>query len=431
MRLAWLLGVSAVVIACSSKEAAKHEEGNASVGATAQAIQGGTTDSTNKFRFAVGVCIGSNCNGICSGALIAPNVVVTARHCVNDIDYNNTDPNDERIDCTKTPTFTTSKGPFSITTDYRMYQSPSGAFHSVKKVVVPTDNTVCKHDIALLVLNDVIDASEAKPIIPGVQYPINYSKYLSSFTAIGYGATGPEGIANDPGTRHYRELIEIQCIPGDPDRDCPPGFETGEFIAGDGTCGGDSGSSAFEAGNYINGVFISFGVLSRGGTSMDGQTCEGSIYTRLDQWRDLVISTVQSASNNWTLYSKPNPDWTIYVPPEAKDGGTPAEAGPTTTPKGKGFGEDCGDNAECTSNQCVGNICTRACDEANVCPDGYECKDALCAAAASGDPGGGSTTTTTESGCSSAPGTPAPWGTLLLTCAVVGLSLRRRRVQNA
>src|SRR5438132_127277 len=67
-------------VGCSSN--ATHEARDEGVSATAQAIQGGTSDTTHTF--AVGVCGGAKgqCQFTCSGALIAPNLVVTARHCV-------------------------------------------------------------------------------------------------------------------------------------------------------------------------------------------------------------------------------------------------------------------------------------------------------------------------------------------------------------
>ncbi|HEX4515538.1 MAG TPA: trypsin-like serine protease, partial [Polyangiaceae bacterium] len=57
-----------------------------------QPIQGGTLDTTDSF--AVGVCAGApgQCQLFCSGALIAPNLVMTARHCVNQ-------PSSTSIDC--------------------------------------------------------------------------------------------------------------------------------------------------------------------------------------------------------------------------------------------------------------------------------------------------------------------------------------------
>lgn len=54
---------------------------NDPVAASASAIQGGARDDVHKFS--VGILIGGG--GTCSGALIAPYLVITARHCVDSI----------------------------------------------------------------------------------------------------------------------------------------------------------------------------------------------------------------------------------------------------------------------------------------------------------------------------------------------------------
>lgn len=417
MRIAWLgagAALSFIIAAgCSSQERVEKTS------TARQPIQGAELDPDTVHKYAVGVSSGS---GICSGALIAPNVVVTARHCVQAIDYKNPDV-PETIDCSLNPSFIGGVKNMSVTTD----TSFSGAqWRAVKQVVLPTTNSVCNNDIALLVLTNLVAGTTAKPVIPGVQYPINYSKYLTSFTAIGYGNTSATG--GGAGTRRMRQLIRIQCIPGDETIPCPPGFGENEFVAGDGTCSGDSGSSAFEQGSFTFDTPVSLGVLSRGG--QDKTTCVGSIYTRLDKFRDLIINTVESASNNWTLYPKPSPDWTVYVPPEVKDAGSPKpDAGTKPAPTGLGFGEACDVDADCASKICEG-YCTTGCPngDSSTCPEGYECREDLCLlpATPASDPGAPGSTTTTES-CNTTGG-PTPWGTLVLAGAVaIGLSGRRRR----
>lgn len=436
MRFGWLgagalsfSGVLVVASGCSQSPRPASED--TPVAATQQAIQGGTDDGT-AHPFAVGICAGNKnqCQqGFCSGTLILPNLVVTARHCVDDTT--------KIIDCAANPTFGERHSTMWITTHNKMLQNPNTGWHQVKSVVVPTDDHVCGHDIALLVLNDLVPEAEAKPAIPGVQYSMGErSRYLRRFTAVGFGNTSPQGFS--AGTRRIREAIPVVCIPGDDIAPCPTGIDDNEFVGGDGTCEGDSGSSAFEDKTFLKGAPVSFGVLSRGGQSDDGLTCKGSLYTRLDKYRDLVVQAADAASNNWTLYPKPVPDWTKYVPPPP-DAGAPDTG--TKAPTALGDGAACTDNAQCKSKVCAdtgsGKACTVACDESVVpteCQDGYVCSGSVCVQ----DPGepapvaAAAPTTTTTTGCAVGPtgstgSGGAPLGTLALTAAAaVGFGLRRR-----
>ncbi|MBS2016554.1 MAG: trypsin-like serine protease [Deltaproteobacteria bacterium] len=409
------------------------------LGATSQAIQDGDPDGT-LHPFAVGVCGGRTgnaaqpCQGYCSGAVILPNLILTARHCVSS--------SPRSIDCTANPPIrfgglSHNANSYWITTHNEMKNNPSIGWHHVSEILVPggTDADIfCGNDIALLVLDDEIPTSEAQPITPNVQYSMSDPKFQRAFAAIGYGGTNADNFATTGGVRRYRAGIPVLCIPGDSAIPCPKptdGFPENEFVGGTGTCGGDSGSSAYENGNYKKNVFISFGVLSRGGEV--GSLCKQSVYTRLDKWRDFIIEGAVQASANWTKYPKPVPDWTgPFVPPPPEDDGGTSDAGPKP-PSKLAVGETCGGNDQCQTNLCADGVCAQPCAEGetpSTCPEGFVCKADACVAQAGGgtnNAGGGSTTTTT-SGCSAAPErTSGGLGLGIAFGALIFGAARRRR----
>ena len=413
-------------------------------GETEDRIQGGTVDQTHGY--AVGLCIGNGpgqCNYLCSGALIAPNLVVSARHCVSSV------PNSMAVNCATDHFGGANGAQVWITTNYQLLQSTRG-WHQVKKMNFPTNSAVCGNDISLLILADNVPASEASPITPGVQYPMtDHVRYSTSVTAIGYGNT--QVFANpsnsDAGTRHIRQDINIVCIPGDALLDCGnldagnAGLTANEFYSGDGTCEGDSGSSAYEQTTFTKSEMggprpVSFGVLSRGGQYQT--TCSGGIYTRLDKWRDLVVNAVKEAA---PLGGYALPAWTA-PPTVTPDGGKAATDGGIAPGQP---GAACDDNSQCVSKQCASvdgtnfvcaNVCTAG-KSPSTCDKGFDCVDlgggaGGCFASTQSD-GGANGATTTTSGCAIASrgeapgeGSGAPWKTLAIGAFAL-LAARRRR----
>jgi len=286
--------LSIAFVGCSSDRAP--------IAQTRQAIQGGSDDGT-AHPFAVGVCGTNagpgNCVFLCSGALIAPNLVMTARHCVSQSPMT--------IDCATATFGAMNGGPgnYFITTYPYIFQASQG-WHGVAQIRITPGSKVCGNDMALLILKDNISSNEAPTVTPVVQYPMtDHTRYSTTVTAIGYGNTSTSGGA---GTRRIKQNINLGCIPGDKTIPCgnQPGIDMKEFASGNGTCSGDSGSSAYEQKAFNNGSWVSFGPLSRGGES--GTNCIGGIYTRTDQWGSFLIQAAQDAAQ---MGGYPAPPWTL------------------------------------------------------------------------------------------------------------------------
>ncbi len=329
---------------------------------TSSAIQGGVEDGTHTFAVAV-----YDRNDTCSGTLIAPNLVLSARHCFAPT------PN-EVIDCKvekfgKSPAATT----FQVTTD-RTTRGAKSVFRGAR-LFEPADPMFCGNDIALLMLDRNVSPDVATPATPAIDPPMSdHTRYGTRIAAVGYGITGPG--QTDEGTRRTRENIPLRCVPGDPTNDCKPStydMTAREFLAGDGLCTGDSGSSAYDQQSFTDGRPVTFGVLSR--ASETGSRCTDAIYTRTDAFRDFIVGAAIEAA---AAGGYPRPAWA---------------------------GEDAGDDAG-----------TPASDDASA--------DAGAAAGAAPDPG--------RRGCSVGPDLPAAnagrgpaWSVLALTA--LGLVRRRRR----
>ncbi len=237
-----------------------------------QGIKGGTEDTQHSAVVGIFLRTGA----LCSGTLIAPNLVLTAHHCVARI-------SSEQVVCGQS-TFG-QKYPANylyVTTRSRMSQN-AGDYIPASEVIVPDgSNDMCGDDIALLVLSRSIPSSQAVPITPRIDQPV---KYGETYTAIGYGATGDAstGGASGAGVRRILTGLKVSCN-GDV---CPSytSVQSDEWLGDAGTCQGDSGGAALDQYGRV------LGALSRG-----GQGCTSSIYSGVSGWSDWLRQNAQHAA---------------------------------------------------------------------------------------------------------------------------------------
>ncbi|HEU4532897.1 MAG TPA: trypsin-like serine protease, partial [Polyangiaceae bacterium] len=299
--------------------------------------------------------------GGCGGVLVAPNLVLTARHCTADF---------ENIVFECDPTLPNGGGPDILAAapaeEIRVYaglafvrddgsdpNTPAPVAFG-KKLYASPSTAICGNDVAALLLDREVTTLPRAPVRLGP------SRVGEEVYAVGWGQRSTR--LGPPGPLQRRDGLQVLAL-GPTRYERAPGFRPmpaieGELMVGQVGCNGDSGSPLRAQGtNAVVGVLsYILNVDPEKNTAKDlfeafpwcgdGATT----YYHTIAGRDFVLQAFADSGHRPWLEGQPEP-----AP----------------------FGQPCATSDACDSGVCLAGsgepYCSALCDAAGACPEGYAC----------------------------------------------------------
>ena len=251
--------------------------------------------------------------GFCTGFLVAPNVVMTARHCVSGMNQSAALCADETVNGT-TYTATRALAPvpashFGVTAIADVFSASGPPAPNARAVHVPPESAGapnCGTDVALIELQAPLEG--AQPLAVRVAAPV----VGETFTAVGYGSDGAD--SSSVGVRRARAGLPVASVGLGRNAAGRVIQTANDWVAGLGPCGGDSGGPAIDD---ASGQVI--GVMSRGNPTV----CQQMTYTQVGPFREWVKQVIVDAADAGLLDVVP---W-VAAELAPVDAGTEPDAG--------------------------------------------------------------------------------------------------------
>jgi len=242
------------------------------IGEHSAAIEDGYLDHID--RAVVGLAILGSTGSLartCSGVLVAPDVVLTAQHCIAD--------SPEMIHCDSSA-FGPEVEPLHVfaTTSAEMWGGEATWTRAREVFTPPGSAAVCGRDIAMVVLSRPLPEDQATPLDPRIDHAPEEGE---PYSAVGFGNTSGED--DNAGVRRRRDGLKVECV----------GYRCGtsEQVAGNewrgdaGSCNGDSGGPAIDEDGRV------LGITSRGPSG-----CSDPIYGALTAHRLWIVEHASRAA---------------------------------------------------------------------------------------------------------------------------------------